>query len=60
MTPQITQKVLRFFRSEDGPTAVEYALMLFLIVLAAITAIENLGQSSSETFGGLAEDMPGK
>ena len=60
MTDQLAQKVLRFLRSEDGPAAVEYALMLSLILLAALSAIITLGQSAALTFGDFAEDMPGQ
>lgn len=35
--------IRRFYRSEDGPTAVEYAVLLALIVIAAIGAIRALG-----------------
>ena len=45
-----TSKILRFLKSEDGPTAVEYAVMLALIVVACVTIIQNLGTSISGTF----------
>ncbi len=32
-------KVQRFLVSEDGPTAVEYAVMLALIIIVCLTAI---------------------
>ena len=35
----ITNKIKRFLVSEDGPTAVEYAVMLALIVIVCLTAI---------------------
>ena len=34
------QRVRKFLRAEDGPTAVEYAIMLALIVIVALTAIQ--------------------
>jgi pilus assembly protein Flp/PilA len=43
-------KVSRFVSSEDGPTAVEYAVMLALILVACITIVTNLGTSVSGTF----------
>jgi pilus assembly protein Flp/PilA len=46
----LTQKLHRFLVSEDGPTAVEYAVMLALILVAAITVVTTLGQSVSKTF----------
>jgi pilus assembly protein Flp/PilA len=39
-----------FLREEDGPTAVEYAVMLALIIVAAFTAIYSLGMTTSSTF----------
>jgi len=44
----------RFLRSEDGPTAVEYAVMLALIVVVCIAAITALGTSASKTFSNVA------
>ena len=44
------QWVSEFIKREDGPTAVEYAVMLALIVVACITIIQNLGSSISGTF----------
>lgn len=40
----------RFFRSEDGPTAVEYAVMLALIVIVCLTAIQSIGTNARTTF----------
>ncbi len=46
--------VERFLRSEDGPTAVEYAVMLALIVVVCIAAISALGSNANETFDNVA------
>jgi pilus assembly protein Flp/PilA len=43
-------RVQRFLASEDGPTAVEYAVMLALILVACITIVTTLGHSISNTF----------
>ncbi len=43
-------KVLRFLKSEDGPTAVEYAVMLGLIVVVCLTAISSLGTKANAKF----------
>ena len=43
-------QVRRFLVSEDGPTAVEYAVMLALILVACITIVTSLGTSVSGTF----------
>lgn len=44
------KSVRRFLVSEDGPTAVEYAVMLALILVACITIVTTLGGSVSGTF----------
>jgi pilus assembly protein Flp/PilA len=41
---------LRFLKNEDGPTAVEYAVMLALIIVVCITAITTLGSNANNTF----------
>jgi pilus assembly protein Flp/PilA len=46
----LQRKVRRFLVSEDGPTAVEYAVMLALILVACITIVTTLGTSASGTF----------
>ncbi len=47
-------KVQRFLREENGPTAVEYAVMLALIIVVCITAISTLGSNANETFSNVA------
>ena len=42
--------ILRFLKSEDGPTAVEYAVMLALIIVVCIGAITTLGTNANATF----------
>ncbi len=44
----------RFLREEDGPTAVEYAVMLALIIVVCIAAITTLGNNASNTFSNVA------
>ncbi len=46
----ITKKFVEFLKKEDGPTAVEYAVMLALIIVVCIAAITALGQTASQTF----------
>jgi pilus assembly protein Flp/PilA len=43
-------RIHRFLVSEDGPTAVEYAVMVALIIVACIGIITSLGGSISGTF----------
>ena len=42
--------VVDFVKREDGPTAVEYAVMLALIIVVCITAITTLGKNANNTF----------
>jgi len=51
------KKVQRFIKSEDGPTAVEYAVMLALIVIVCLTAIGNIGTNANATFGTIASSV---
>ncbi len=53
----LAQKVHRFLVSEDGPTAVEYAVMLALIVIVCLTAIQQLGQQANTTFTGVKDGI---
>jgi pilus assembly protein Flp/PilA len=42
--------LVNFLKREDGPTAVEYAVMLALIIVVCITAITALGTNANATF----------
>ena len=42
--------VVEFVKREDGPTAVEYAVMLALIIVVCIAAITALGTNANQTF----------
>ena len=46
----LADKILRFLSDEEGPTAVEYATMMLLILLACLTTISLVGQSASTSF----------
>ncbi len=46
----IAKKMVSFLKKEDGPTAVEYAVMLALIVVVCIAAISSLGKNANVTF----------
>ena len=50
MLQKIKQKLVNFLKREDGPTAVEYAVMLALIIVVCIAAISALGSNASNTF----------
>ena len=44
------RSAVEFLKREDGPTAVEYAVMLALIVVVCIAAITAIGAASNQTF----------
>jgi pilus assembly protein Flp/PilA len=46
----ITRQLVEFLKKEDGPTAVEYAVMLALIIVVCIAAIAALGSNANNTF----------
>jgi pilus assembly protein Flp/PilA len=48
-----------FLKNEDGPTAVEYAVMLALIIVVCITAITALGTNASNTFTYVGNQIEG-
>ena len=47
---QFAKSVVKFVKAEDGPTAVEYAVMLALIIVVCISAVTALGSGASNTF----------
>jgi pilus assembly protein Flp/PilA len=47
---RLAWKVHRFLTSDDGPTAVEYAVMLALIIIVCLTAILAVGTNANVTF----------
>ena len=51
------KKLLRFIREEEAATAVEYAVMLALILMAMIGAISALGAESGGMWDGIDTDM---
>src|ERR1041384_3764770 len=51
---KLYEAVVRFIEREDGPTAVEYAVMLALIIVVCLGAITVLGQNANSTFNNVA------
>ena len=47
---RFAKNVVEFLKREDGPTAVEYAVMLSLIIVVCLTAISAVGTNASSTF----------
>jgi pilus assembly protein Flp/PilA len=50
MLSRLACSVADFLKTEDGPTAVEYAVMLALIIVVCIGAITTLGKNANGTF----------
>jgi pilus assembly protein Flp/PilA len=48
-----------FLKNENGPTAVEYAVMLALIIVVCITAITTLGTNANATFTKVGTKLAG-
>jgi pilus assembly protein Flp/PilA len=55
---QFAKNVVKFVKAEDGPTAVEYAVMLALIIVVCIGAVTTLGTKASATFGTTSAVLP--
>jgi pilus assembly protein Flp/PilA len=51
--------VKKFLKSEDGPTAVEYAVMLALIIVVCLAAITTLGTNANNTFDSVGQAIGG-
>ena len=50
-------QVAEFLKREDGPTAVEYAVMLSLIIVVCLAAISVLGKNASGTFSSVGQSI---
>jgi pilus assembly protein Flp/PilA len=59
MYRELLKKTVRFLKKEDGPTAVEYAVMLALIIVVCIVAITTLGTNANSTFANAALNTGG-
>jgi pilus assembly protein Flp/PilA len=56
---KFAQGVVNFLKREDGPTAVEYAVMLALIIVVCIVAITALGTNANKTFTSVGSTLAG-
>ena len=56
---KFSQSLVNFLKNEDGPTAVEYAVMLALIIVVCITAITTLGSNANNTFSYVGTKIAG-
>ena len=48
---KLRESLENFLQKEDGPTAVEYAVMLALIIVVCLAAIQILGKNANSAFG---------
>lgn len=51
MVRAVARTVVDFLKREDGPTAVEYAIMLALIIVVCIAAVTAVGGNANAVFG---------
>ena len=54
---QFVNRAKDFLRSEDGPTATEYAVMLALIIIVAIGTITTLGTTVKGVFANVETEL---
>jgi pilus assembly protein Flp/PilA len=59
MSRALVKYTVRFLKKDDGPTAVEYAVMLALIIVVCIAAITTLGTNANSTFGNVSLNTGG-
>jgi len=53
----LVSNLRRFLTAEDGPTAVEYAVMLSLIIAVCLAAITTIGQNASSVFSKVSNSI---
>ncbi len=56
---KFTQALKSFLADDNGPTAVEYAVMLALIIVVCIAAITTLGSNANNTFSSVGNTIGG-
>ena len=59
MLQRLSRLFFAFVKNEDGPTAVEYAVMLALIIVVCLTAITAIGTNANLTFNSVATKLGG-
>jgi pilus assembly protein Flp/PilA len=57
MLSRFVSNLVNFLKGEDGPTAVEYAVMLALIIVVCIAAITTLGSNANQTFSSVGNTI---
>ena len=53
----VYNKISRFLTDESGPTSVEYAVMLALIIVVIIAAISRVGGANNAFYGRIATEI---
>ena len=56
---RFAQKLVTFIKEEDGPTAVEYAVMLALIIVVCLGTISSIGSNANATFQTISDNLAG-
>ncbi len=51
------RSTVRFFHEEDGPTAVEYAVLLALIVVTCIASVQAMANATANSFDNTATEI---
>ena len=54
MLGQFVRRAVAFLKEESGPTAVEYAVMLALILVAIFAAVSNIGDTTNDMYNNVA------
>jgi len=57
MLNRLKSRIGRFLVTEDGPTAVEYAVMLALIVVVCLAAVGSVGSRANAKFNKVAQSL---
>ena len=57
MLQSLRNCLMNFVKSEDGPTAVEYAVMLALIIIVCLVTIQVLGSNANKAFDTVGQSI---
>ena len=57
---RLLKSLVSFVKKEDGPTAVEYAVMLSLIIVVCIASIATLGKNANQTYSFVGSNVKGR
>jgi pilus assembly protein Flp/PilA len=55
---RLTKTLVRFLKRDDGPTAVEYAVMLALVIAVCVSAITTIGTKTSSSYTSTGNKYP--